>query len=246
MMRRMRSPDIHVLPDPAAVAHDAARRVVEAARQAIAARGTFALALAGGSTPKALYELLAEEPFRSRIEWNRTEVYFGDERCVPPESSESNFRMANQALLLEVPIPGDNIFRMHGEDDPNAAAVAYGRMLRDRFGDGGFDLCLLGMGDDGHTASLFPHTAALDETQHRCVANHVEKLRSWRLTLTAPFLNRSGEALVMVCGAAKAERVRDVLEGERDPRRLPMQLIDPDPGRFTWLMDVAAAGMNED
>jgi 6-phosphogluconolactonase len=143
---------------------------------------------------------------------------------------------------------------MHGELDANEAARQYGQMLKEKFpstgsgqvADGGLDMILLGMGDDGHTASLFPGTAALNETKHRAVGNYVEKLKTWRITLTAPFINRAKEVLVLVSGASKAKRLAEVLEGPRDPQRLPIQLINPAPGRIVWLVDAAAAGMHEE
>ena len=239
----MAIPSIKVVPDPAALAAEAAQRIEAAAQTAVQLSDAFSIALSGGNTPKALYELLAAEPYRSAIPWAKVQVFFADERCVPPDHPDSNFRMACQTLLDHVPIPYENLHRVRGEIDPQAAAVEYGQLLKNRFGDGGLDFILLGMGEDGHTASLFPHTDALRETKHRCVANHVEKLQSWRLTLTAPFLNRGRDVLILVSGAAKAARLQEVLEGPRDPLRLPVQLIDPTEGRLTWLVDVAAAGM---
>jgi 6-phosphogluconolactonase len=234
---------IRVVNDAAEVARDAAGYVVEAAEEAIALSGRFTLALAGGRTPKALYELLASDEFAGKIDWANVEIFFGDERTVPPDHPDSNYRMAKEALLDHVMIPRTNVHRMKGELDPEAAAIEYGKMLKDRFGDdGGLDLVLLGMGDDGHTASLFPGTEALKEATHRCVANFVPKLNTWRLTLTAPFLNRSREVLVMLEGAGKATRVQEVLEGPADPDRLPIQMIAPRE-KYFWLMDVAAAGM---
>jgi len=135
---------------------------------------------------------------------------------------------------------------MAGELDANEAARQYGQMLKEKFADDGLDLILLGMGDDGHTASLFPGTAALSETKHRAVGNYVEKLKTWRITLTAPFINRAGEILILVSGASKAQRLAEVLEGSRDPQRLPIQLINPASGRLAWLVDAAAAGMHEE
>jgi len=236
-------PEIKVVPDAAEVAHEAAERVIAAASRAADEGRTFSIALSGGSTPKALFELLATDPYKSRIDWAKVEVFFGDERTVPPDHKDSNYRMAREALLSKVPIPGDNVYRMAGERDPNTAAREYGQMLKEKFGDGGIDLVLLGMGDDGHTASLFPETEALDETKHRCVANFVPKLNTWRLTLTAPFINRSAQVILLVSGASKAQRLQEVLEGAPDPRRLPVQLIKPASGRLTWLVDAAAAGM---
>ena len=236
-------PKIQVVADAEGVAVAGAERFVGAGQEAIAERGVFAVALAGGSTPKRLYELLAGEPYVRRIDWERVEVYFGDERCVRPEDRESNFRMASEALLDRVAIPAKNVHRMRGEIEPEAAAIEYGQLLKARFGEEGVDLALLGMGDDGHTASLFPGTTALEETKHRCVANFVPKLNAWRITMTAAFLNRSREVMVMVTGAGKAARVSEVLEGERDPKRLPVQMIQPGSGRVTWVMDTGAAGM---
>jgi 6-phosphogluconolactonase len=240
----MSKPRIKVLPDAGAVAPAAAEHIANSARQAVEKQGVFSLALCGGSTPKALYQLLAAEPYVSQIRWQVVEVYFGDERCVPPGHAESNYRMAEETLLGQVPIPERNIHRMRGEIEAEAAAIEYGRMLKERFGDaGGGDRARLGLGEDGHTASLFPETAALNEAKHRAVANFVPKLGAHRITLTAPFLNRSKEVLILVTGASKAEVLKQVLEGEHDPRRLPVQLIDPPGGTVTWLVDAAAAGM---
>jgi 6-phosphogluconolactonase len=248
-------PEIKVLPDPAAIATEAAERIGRAAEEAIALSGRFRIGLSGGSTPKALFQLLASDAYRDRIDWSNVEVFFADERCVPPEHPDSNYRMARETLLSKVPVPGDNVYRMRGEVDlPNEAAKEYGQMLKEKFGGpsieegGGLDVILLGMGEDGHTASLFPATAAVNETKHRCVANYVEKSttgESWRLTLTAPFINRSREVLILVAGASKAKTLAEVLEGPRDPQRLPIQLIGPIDGKVTWLVDAAAAGMAE-
>ncbi len=241
---------IKVHPTPAAVAQAAAERVVEIARTALALQETFTFCLAGGSTPNALYKLLADEELRERIPWNRVEIFFGDERAVPPIHADSNYAMAKAALLDHVPIPGDNIYRMKGELDPDQAATQYGRMLKDRFGDltsaSGFDLLLLGMGDDGHTLSLFPGTAAIDEQSHRCVANFIPKLDTWRITLTAAFANQSANVLALVTGQNKAAALQQVLEGEHDPHKYPMQLIQPTSGRLTYLLDVAAVAMTDD
>lgn len=239
----MSVPNIEVHPTPDAVAAAAAERIVERSREALAEKETFALGLAGGSTPEALYELLASPAYNWRIDWPRVEIFFGDERCVPPDHLQSNYGMAKRALLDHLPIPGDNVYRMKGELDPEQAAMQYGRMLKDKFGDGGLDLLLVGMGDDGHTLSLFPQTRALDETEHRCAANFVPKLDAWRITLTAPFANRSGRVLGLVTGASKAAAVAEVLEGDVDECDYPIKLIDPGPDRFIMLLDAAAAGM---
>jgi 6-phosphogluconolactonase len=239
--------DVRVYRDPPAVARGAAELVTRAAEQAISARGVFSLVLSGGSTPKLLYENLADlqGPYRGRTDWSKIEVYFGDERAVPPESDDSNYRMAKQSLLSRVPIPLENVHRMRGEIDPEQAAVEYGKMLKARFGEsGGPDLTLLGMGEDGHTASLFPFTPALDENLHRCVAQFVEKSTtgpSWRITLAAPFINRSAAVAVLVTGAGKAQRLKEVLHGPREAKRLPIQLVAPASGNLVWLVDSAAA-----
>ena len=242
------TPQIRVHPDPDAVARAAADIVSATAEEAIAERDAVTISLAGGSTPKKLYELLAAEPYRSRIDWARVQVFFGDERCVPPDHKESNYRMARESLLSRVPIPGDNVYRIAGETDPQEAAKEYGLMLKEKFGDGGPDVTLLGMGTDGHTLSLFPGTTAVSEREHRAVANYAENSttgRSWRVTMTAPFVNRSRRVLFLVTGADKAKTVAHVLEGPREPERLPAQLIAPAEGELIWLLDAGAAGMRE-
>ncbi len=245
----MITPEIKVVPTPTAIAEEAAERFVEAYRIGVDERGTFSVALSGGSTPKALHALLAAEPYRSRIDWTKVRVFFGDERCVPPDHADSNFRMARETLLSKVPIPLDNVYRMVGEIDPAEAGTRYDQELIDLFGHAGLglDLCLLGLGDDGHTASLFPHTSALQETTKLAVAHYVEKSttgKSWRITLTAPFINRSRQAMFLVAGAGKTKALATVLEGERNPKQFPAQLVLPTEGKLTWLIDVAAAGMD--
>lgn len=241
----MTSPEIKVVPDATALAAEGADRWVKLAEQAIAERGRFSVALSGGHTPEAMFKLLAQDPYRSQVAWENVEIFFGDERCVPPDSPESNHRMASESLLRKVPIPGDNIYRIRGEIDPSDAAIEYGQMLKEKFGDGGLDLIYLGMGPDGHTASLFPGTEALAETKHRCVANFVPKLNAWRVTMSAPFINRARNVIFLVAGADKAERVAEVLEGPPDPQRLPSQLIRPTEGQLTWILDAGAAGMGQ-
>jgi 6-phosphogluconolactonase len=237
-------PDIRVYADSPAVARAAAELVVDRARSASSAERNFSMALSGGSTPKLLFQLLAAEPFRSQIDWGRVEIFFGDERAVPPEHADSNFKMANEALLSLVPLKAENIHRMRGEIDPNEAAIEYGKLLKAKFGEGGVDLMFLGMGDDGHTASLFPNTPVLSETHHRCVGYLAENSttgRSWRITMTAPFINRSAEVVMLITGASKAARLNEVLFGPRDPMRMPIQLIEPVSGNVIWMLDAAAA-----
>ena len=240
----MSSPQIQVVSTSADLARAAAERVVLAARDNIEQSGGFTLVLSGGSTPKTLYELLASDEHRNQIDWSRVEIFFGDERTVPPDHPDSNYRMASEALLTKVPINPEKIHRFRGEIDPEQAAKEYGQLLKQRFGDdGGPDLVLLGIGDDGHTASLFPHTSALRETKHRAVANPVPKLNTTRLTLTAPLINRAREVLVLAAGDKKAPVLREILEGAPDSDRLPIQMIWPISGNLIYLLDAAAAAM---
>ena len=241
--------EIKVVPDAKAVAAEAAERVADAAARAIADRGRFSIALSGGSTPKALYGLLAADPYRSLIDWSKVHILFGDERAVPPDHKDSNYRMAAEALLSKVPIPGDNVHRMKGElgERVDEAAREYGLMLKEDFPHG-LDVVLLGMGGDGHTASIFPHTKAVSEKEHRVIGYFAENSstgKSWRITMTAPYINQAREILVLLAGADKAKRLAEVLEGPLEPERLPIQLINPVQGKTTWILDVAAAGMDE-
>ena len=244
----MPAADVRIYPEPVAVARAAAELVAQSAADAIGRKGSFRVVLSGGSTPKLLHNILCDpgQPYRSKVDWARVEVYFGDERAVPPSHADSNYRMAHETLLTKVPILPQNVHRIRGEVDAEESAVEYGRLLKSRFGEtGGPDLTLLGMGDDGHTASLFPHTPALEETRHRAVAQFVEKSTtgaSWRITMTAPLINRSAMVVVLVTGAGKAARLDEVLHGPREPGRLPMQLIAPASGRMIWLIDQPAAG----
>ncbi len=247
----MSEPKIQVHPDAEAIVEDVAERLFAVYKQCVDQGLMFSLFLSGGSTPKALYKLLASDPFRSAIDWKSVELYFGDERSVPPDSELSNYRMAKEALINHVPIPLDNVYRMKGEIDPEEAARQYGQMLKEKFIDEGPDVLLLGMGDDGHTASLFPGTTALTETHHRCVANHVPHDyipagTNWRITLTFPFINRSREIYILATGASKAKRIEEVLLGDEDVNRLPIRGVRPEPGQVTWFMDVAAAGMEDE
>ena len=238
------TPDIKIYDDPEAVATAATARFVELAADAVGARGSFSVALAGGSTPKRIYELLAGDDWRGRVRWDDVHIFFGDERSVPPDHHESNYRMANDALLSRVPIPVVNAHRITGEGDAVASASRYEDELRSFFGDVNwprFDLVMLGMGDDGHTASLFPGTTALREESAWVVANWVEKFSTYRITLTAPAINHARDVMFNVTGAGKAERLSEVLHGARDPVRLPAQLIRPVEGRLEWLVDRAAA-----
>jgi 6-phosphogluconolactonase len=252
----MANPEIKIVPNQNAMVEEAAARIVAAASRSETAGDLFSLFLSGGSTPKALYQLLASEAWKSRIDWRNVELYFGDERCVPPDSAESNWKMASESLISKVPIPSSQVFRMKGELDPQAAAKEYGLILKEHFEGEGADVMLLGMGSDGHTASLFPGTTALTETDHRVVANRIPDDYSlikippgtnWRITCTFPFINRSKEILILCGGADKAARVKEVLQGPKDFARLPIQRVDPSPagGILTWLLDAPAAGVDK-
>ncbi len=251
---------VRIAPDAAALMRLAAEEVARRAESAVIARGRFTLALAGGSTPKGLYALLADptDPFRARVPWRQTHVFFGDERHVPPDHPDSNYGMARATLLAKVPIPPENVHRIRAErTDPAAAALEYEQELRLVFGPGPagagpavvprglgpgelprLDLVLLGLGSDGHTASLFPGATALEERTHLAVATWVERLKTHRITLTLPVLGAARAVVFLVAGAEKAERVADVLQGPG--AALPAGRVRPG-GELIWLLDSAAA-----
>ncbi len=238
---------VTVFAQPADLAPAAADRIAAIIQEAIGLRGHARIALAGGSTPRPAYRLLADPPHREAIGWNALEVFWGDERCVRPDHPESNYGMAREALLSRVPIPPQQVHRMRGElPDPNEAAAEYEATLRAAFAVQSrelprFDLVLLGLGPDGHTASLFPGTAAVRERSRWVVGHWVEKLLANRLTLTPPVLNAARRVLFMVSGATKAGVLREILEGPADADRLPAHVIRPTEGTVEWLLDRAAA-----
>ncbi len=238
------APDIRIFETPEEVAHAAADCFTAIALGSISAEGRFSVALAGGSTPRRAYQLLATEEYRNRVDWSKVHIFFGDERTVPPTHADSNYRMAEEAMISLLPIPLHNVHRIAGRGDAVANASLYEDDLRTFF-DGApwprLDLVLLGMGDDGHTASLFPGTDALREKEAWVVANWVEKLNTFRITLTAPAINHSANVVFVVTGTGKAERLPEVLRGAPDRLRLPSQLIQPDAGSLVWLVDKAAA-----
>jgi 6-phosphogluconolactonase len=221
---------------------------VSAASAAAEAHGVARIAVSGGTTPKAMFALLADRgaPYFARVPWDKLQLFWVDERCVPPDNDESNYKMTNEAMLSKVPLPADQIHRMKGELDPEVAASQYEAVIRaefglDRSGDPVFDLVLLGMGDDGHTASLFPHTQALFAMVPLVVANHVPQKDTWRVTLTWPVINRARKVAFLIEGEGKAQVLDDVLLGTYDPESKPSQLIRPDSGKLTFLLDAAAA-----
>jgi len=243
--------NLSVLPDADALARLAAKQFVELARESILARGRFMVALSGGSTPRRLFNCLAAAPFRDQVDWFRVEVFWGDERGVPPDHPDSNFHMAAAALLDRVPIQGRNIHRIPAEriDRPSAARDYQLEIARAFEVDGAgqpppFDLVLLGMGSDGHTASLFPGDAALREGRRWAVSVEApQRPPPSRITLTAPILNRAREIRVLVAGSDKAATLRAVLTGPHEPERTPIQLVRPENGRMIWLADEAAASL---
>lgn len=242
----MTSPIIEVYPDLASLSVAAAGRIAAIARPAVAGHGEFTLALAGGETPEDLYTLLGTPEWRERLPWPQTAVFWGDERPVGPEDPECNYRLAAMTLLENVPVPPQQIHRIRGELPPEEAAEAYSQVLARAFtlGPGErprLDLILLGLGTDGHTASLFPGTPALELGERLVVANPVAALDTTRITLTAPTINNAANLMFFVAGAAKAEAVAAVIEGPRRPKQLPAQLIEPVAGQVIWLLDQEAA-----
>lgn len=232
--------NIQVYEDKQELAEAAARDFAARATEAIEERGRFAVALAGGSTPEATYEILARD-YADGIDWSRVHVFFGDERTVPPDHEDSNYRMARETLLDYVPV--GSVHRMRGELPPEEAAASYEDELREFFGSDSIpslDLIMLGIGEDGHTASLFPNTPALDVTNRWAVENPVEKLDTVRLTLTAPVLNAARSVNFLVAGEGKAEALREILEGDADPHDYPAKLVQPADGP-AWMLDRTAA-----
>ena len=237
-----------VFPTPADMAMAAARLFAARVEHAVATRGVARIALSGGSTPQATFKLLADPSgaFLNTIPWDKLHLYWVDERCVPPTDPESNYGVAKELLLSKVPIPEGNVYRMEGELPPDEAASRYESVLRNSMKLEGaespaFDLVVLGMGPDGHTASLFPHTEAINEMGRLVVENHVPQKDTWRITLTWPVINQASEVAFEMDGAGKAEMLAKVFLGPRDPDEYPSQLIRPTTGKLLLLLDEAAA-----
>jgi 6-phosphogluconolactonase len=242
--------EVRILPDGAAIARRAAQKFVQAAAAAVNKKGSFSVTLAGGSTPKALYGLLVNDlALRAQVPWDKMQVFFGDERRVGPDHPDSNFRMATETLISRSPLKPEQVSRIRGEyRDAEQAAREYELAVRSYFklANGEFprfDLVLLGMGSEGHTASLFPGTKALHEKNRIAVSNWVGKLLSDRITLTAPAINSAACVIFMVTGADKAPALTAVLERAYEPDQLPAQLIQPANGTLLWLVDTAAGGL---
>lgn len=239
---------IEIFASPGEMTEAAARLFTARATEAVSARGRFAAALSGGKTPAALYDLLAKTPFASQIPWARVHLFWGDERCVPPEHGDSNYRMVRELLLDHVSIPPANVHRMPGEMDPVEAAARYEGQLRDFFaprGDGLpiFDFILLGLGEDGHTASLFPGTRAIRESARWVLGQYVDAQKGWRITLTPPVISAARTVVFLSTGAGKAAVVKEILEGPLRPDRLPAQIVRPAGGDLVWMLDGEAAAL---
>ncbi|GHO83062.1 6-phosphogluconolactonase [Dictyobacter formicarum] len=238
--------DVTIFSDVEQLSRAAADYIVRVAREAIAARGLFTLALSGGSTPKKLYSLLATESYRSQIDWSKVEIFWSDERCVPPDDPESNYRMANEVMLSKLPIPAEHIHSMPADQaDRDAASVAYTQEMKRTFGTDDvpqFDLIQLGMGPEGHTASLFPHQPSLREQQRLVMPVSVPKPPPDRLTFTPRLINAASHILFLATGAEKDEAVGAVLEGPYQSDEYPAQIVHPTHGEVTWMLDTAAAG----
>ena len=234
--------------DATALARRTAQHFVEVAEQAVARQGRARIAVSGGSTPKAAFQLLADpaQPWLKRMPWDKLDLYWVDERTVPPDDTESNYRMTREALLDRVPLKPEQVHRMEGELEPEVAAARYESLLRNNFRLEGaetprFDLIALGMGDDGHTASIFPHTEAIHTLGRLVTANQVPQKDTWRITLTWPVINQGSSVFFLIGGKNKAELVKEVFTGPRDPERLPSQLIWPASGILTLILDKDAA-----
>lgn len=232
-----------------ALSHATAQRFVQGIQSAVAARNIARIAISGGGSPKPVFSLLSDpnQPYRDAIPWDRLWIFWVDERCVPPDHPDSNFGAARELLLAEAPLPLDHAVRIEGELDPEEGAARYESAIRSHFRLEGaevptFDVVHLGMGDDGHTASLFPHTEALHEMGRVAVANHVpQQTQTWRITLTWPVINAARDVFFLIDGTKKADPLGRVLQGAYDPETLPSQLIQPQNGRLLFLLDAAAA-----
>ena len=239
--------EIRVFPNADELNRATAELFVQAAQRRLGAGGLFCAALSGGSTPRRLYQLLADSDFARRIPWDATHLFQVDERSVPPDHPESNFRMIRETMLSRAPLPGEHFHRMAAESqDLEEAARRYSEEIADVLRPGPsewpqFDFVLLGLGPDGHTASLFPDTAALEERERWVVPNRVEKLGTWRLTLTFPVINSAAETIFLVAGADKAEILRRVLRPTSPADALPAQRINPAKGQLYWYLDQPAA-----
>jgi 6-phosphogluconolactonase len=233
---------IEILPDESHLAEAAADRLIGIVEATLRYRRVADVVVAGGSTPRAMNVLLATSPRRASVAWDRVRFFFGDERSVGPDDPESNYRMTRETLFEPLNIPPEHVFRMRGEDEPQAAAAAYAEILvRELGARPRFDLLYLGMGPDGHTASIFPGTFAGIDDSKLVVANWVEKFKTWRITLTPHVINDAAHVVITCGGAGKADALHAVFDGPRDPDTYPVQLVAPTDGELHWLIDEPAA-----
>ena len=232
---------LKIFQDKSHISAAAAEMFISIAQQAIKENGKFTVSLTGGTSPEALYNLLASASYRDKIDWTKVYIFWGDERWVPLADDKSNAKMTNRTLLDKVPVPKDDIFFMYADDQkPEEFAAEYEQHIRQVLGPSlSFDLILLGMGAEGHTASLFPYEPVLTETQKLVDAYYLKSQNMYRITLTAPLINKAKNVIVMLFGAEKAEALHQVLEGERNTNLYPAQLIQPENGTITWLTDEA-------
>jgi len=243
----MSEPKLIILNDAQELYVRAAEEVAHITGEAICTHGEFTFCLSGGSTPAATYDLLATR-FRLSVDWKEVQFFWGDERCVPPDHAESNYAIANRMMLSKLGLRPDQVHRMRGEDPSAAAAAAYENLLRKRFGLGDgefphFDLVMLGLGDNRHTASLFPGDSVIHETQRMVVGVKVDAEPRNRLTVTPPVINNAQRVMFLVAGQGKAAAVKDVLEGPRDPDKFPAQIVAPHDGELIWILDKAAGSL---
>ena len=239
-------PEIRIVKDPTQLARVAADEFKRLAKDTVENKGIFNVALSGGSTPKAMFDLLSSDPWRATIPWSKTHFFWGDERHVPPDDEDSNYRMTKEHLFSKIPIPPENIHRIEAESsNAESAAAKYERELKQHFNLSEteiprFDLVFLGMGDDGHTASLFPGTDVVHESKYLVAAPWVEKFDSRRITFTPRVINNSDRIIFLVKGEEKADALVEVIEGEKNPDLYPAQIINPNHGSVLWLCDRAS------
>ncbi len=237
--------NVEILSDLNAISREAASLFINASRDSIAAREKFAVAISGGSTPRRLYTLLSSSPCRDQVDWQKVHFFWADERCVPKEDEASNFKIVFDRLLSKVPIPNENIHRIKGEEEPEKAARDYEADIKEFFEASGlpvFDLVLLGMGEDGHTASLFPGSKSLEETARLVAPVYTEKSDQNRVTLTLAVLNNAAQILFLVAGTSKATVLSEILSDGEKKREFPAGRIRPLQGKVIWLIDREAAG----
>jgi len=233
---------LHAYPNKEQMVTATTERVINEIGQAIQERGLCNMALAGGNTPREVYSTLADDPYRDRVDWDRLHLFWGDERMVPPEHEDSNFRMVKETLLDHVGIPDGNVHRIRGEIVPEQAAREYAEFLHNHFKSDSprFDIILLGIGEDGHTASLFPGTDAVEECKLYTVGVFVPRLDTWRVTLTFPVLNAAREVLFLAAGKSKSDIVQRIISIKQPAKEFPASMVNPEDGTLHWMLDSEA------